>query len=383
MIDVSVVRCDDYTPAAVGAALDAVLAPLDGLAWVKEGMTVGIKANLVHASRPEKAAVTHPVVLAELTRRLVARGATVIVGDSPGGLYNAAALHNVYRVCGMQAVEEAGGKLNQNFSQETVEFAEGMVLKSFPYTSWLRDVDAVIDVCKLKTHGMMGFSGAAKNLFGVIPGTSKPEYHYRYPNHADFARLMIDLNDYVKPTLAICDAVVGMEGNGPTGGTPRQIGCLLASFSTHKLDLAAASIIGLGRCDVPTLVAAHERGYIPDSVDDLVIEGDLKSFYISDYQNVAINESLLFSAGGHRGIKRLMWAVAEKVLITRPDVHKDLCIGCGKCKELCPAKTITIEKKKAKIHKKACIRCFCCQEFCPVSAIKVKRTALARLASKM
>ena len=32
--------------------------------------------------------------------------------------------------------------------------------------------DAIIDFCKLKSHGMMTMSAAVKNLFGTIPGTS-------------------------------------------------------------------------------------------------------------------------------------------------------------------------------------------------------------------
>ncbi|MBO7150932.1 MAG: DUF362 domain-containing protein, partial [Clostridia bacterium] len=240
MFDVSIFPCDSYEKETVKKALVSVLEPLGGLDFIKEGMTVCIKANLVHASKPEKAVVSHPVVVTELTKLLMERGAKVIVGDSPGGLYNAATMRSVYNSTGMTAVEEAGGTLNRDFSQENISYPEGKVLKQFPFTSWLKQADVIIDVCKLKTHGMMGMSCAAKNLFGVIPGTAKPEFHFRYPNHADFARMILDIDDYVAPILSICDAVVGMEGNGPTAGVPRQIGCLLASKSMHKLDLAAA-----------------------------------------------------------------------------------------------------------------------------------------------
>ncbi|MBQ3988155.1 MAG: DUF362 domain-containing protein, partial [Ruminococcus sp.] len=53
--------------------------------------------------------------------------------------------------------------------------------------------------------------------------------------------------------LCLCDAVIGMEGNGPTQGTPRPIGCLLASKNGHALDAVAAGLIGLRTQDVPTL----------------------------------------------------------------------------------------------------------------------------------
>lgn len=383
MFDVSIYPCDCYEKEAVKDALVAVLEPIGGLDFIKEGMTVAIKANLVHASKPEKAVVAHPVLVSELTKLLLERGAKVIVGDSPGGLYNAAVLRSVYHSTGMTAVEEAGGLLNRDFSQEEVSYPEGQVLKKFPFTSWLRQADVIINVCKLKTHGMMGMSCAAKNLFGVIPGTAKPEFHFRYPNHADFARMILDIDDYVAPSLAICDAVVGMEGNGPTAGVPRQIGCLLASKSMHKLDLAAAKIIGLTKENVPTLEAAYERGYIPEVAEDLSIAGDINAFLISDFDNIATDESGLFQPKKNKGFKRLVWTIAEKALASKPKVEKKDCIGCGKCRDLCPAKAIVIKHKKAVIYRKDCIRCFCCQEFCPVSAMVVKRTALAKIVTKL
>ena len=382
MYDVSIIPCPDYDAARLRAALEEGFSPFGGFSFVRPGMTVCIKANLVHASKPEKAAVTHPALLAELTRLLVERGAEVIVGDSPGGLYNATALRNVYRTCGMEAVEAAGGKLNDDFSTETVTFEKGAILHEFLYTAWLKKADVIIDACKLKTHGMMGMSGAAKNLFGVVPGLTKPEYHYRYPDHADFARMIVDLDDYVAPVFSVCDAVTGMEGNGPTGGTPRSIGCILVSPSPHKLDLLAAHLIGLTPAKVPTLEAARERGYIPDTAEELSVYGEVTPFLLTDYQNVADDRKRLCIAQDYHGIKRVAWSVAEYVLAARPDIHRDKCIGCGKCRDLCPAHAITVKKGKAGISRKHCIRCFCCQEFCPLSAITVRRSAFSRRFNK-
>ena len=370
MTDVSIVPCADYETSNLRNALIQAFAPFGGFSMIKSGMTVAIKTNLVHASKPEKAAITHPALLAELTRLLVEAGAKVIVGDSPGGLYTAGAMANVYRICKMDAVIEAGGELNQDFSQEVVDFPEGKVAKSFPYTSWLNQADIVFNLCKLKTHGMMGMSCAAKNLFGVVPGFSKPEFHYRYPNHLDFASMLLDLGDYVKPTFSVCDAIWGMEGNGPTGGTPRHIGCIMVSPSRHKLDLLAATLIGLAPNDVPTLGIAVERGLAPKNVEDLNICGNYKPFIVEDFQLISTNEATMFSTKNSKGFKKLVWFVAEKALASRPMVNVKQCIGCKKCAELCPAHTIIIYNGKARIHKKDCIRCFCCQEFCPVSAIR-------------
>lgn len=379
MTDVSIIPCPDYEAEHIRQALIEGFAPFGGFGMIKEGMTVAIKTNLVHASKPEKAAITHPALVAELTRLLVQAGAKVIVGDSPGGLYTSAAMANVYRVCKMDAIVNAGGELNQDFSQETVEFPEATVAKSFPFTSWLHKADMIFDLCKLKTHGMMGMSCATKNLFGVVPGFSKPEFHYRYQNHLDFANMILDLGAYVKPAFSVCDAVWGMEGNGPTGGTPRHIGCIMVSPSTHKLDLLAAKLIGLSPEDVPTLGLAVEKGLAPRRVEDMEIYGDYTPFLMDDYRLIQTGEATMFSTKNSRGLKKVVWFVAEKALASRPMVSQSQCVGCGKCAELCPAHAISIVKGKAKITKKSCIRCFCCQEFCPISAITVHRTAIAKI----
>lgn len=377
-IDVSTIPCPDYSEDEVRKALMAVLAPLGGLDWVSEGMKIGIKANLVSCMKPEEGATTHPTLICELVKMIRERGGEVIIGDSPGGLYTAQYLNKVYEVTGMNKAEELGARLNRNFESTHAEYDGAAVLKSFTYTSWLDECDEIINFCKLKTHGMIGMSAAAKNIFGVIPGTMKPEYHYRFPNLQDFSRMIVDLDEYFKPRLCIVDAIEGMEGNGPTKGNVRHIGLLLASRSPHKLDMVCADIIGLGMSDLPTLMAAKERGLIPESIGDLKISGAYAEQKITDYKNVNVRNSMLFDKN-NKALRIIMGSVLQ----SRPKLRRSECIGCGKCGNMCPAKAIVINgKKKAVIDRDKCIRCFCCQEFCPVGAMKVYRTPIARILSK-
>ena len=182
MPDVSVAACAAYTPEVCERALTEVLAPLGGLEWVRPGMRVVIKANLVAAMKPDAAATTHPTLLAALTRLLKRRGAAVVIGDSPGNRFTSSVLEHVYRVTGLAEAEAAGAELNRNFDQKEASFPEAFVARRFSYTAYLDDADAIISFCKLKSHGMMSLSAATKNLFGVVPGTTKPEYHFRYPD---------------------------------------------------------------------------------------------------------------------------------------------------------------------------------------------------------
>ena len=377
---VSVIPLGEYTDVEdTKLALVRLLEPIKALDMIKSGMTVVIKANLVSAMKPDEAGTTHPVLLSALTELLCEKGAKVIIGDSPGGLYNSAFVGRVYNVTGMHETEKHGAALNNDYSQVTAEFPEGKVLHSFTYTGYLDQADVIINFCKLKSHGMMGMSCAAKNMFGTVPGVIKPEYHFRFPKYEDFADMIVDLDEYFHPVLSICDAVVGMEGNGPTAGTPKKIGCLIASPSPHALDLVAAKLLGFDLAELPILNAAYLRGMIPEKVEDITVYGSLDSLTVTDFERVVERKSLQFSGDGKGVFKRLRGKLIGALLQTKPKLKKDMCVGCGVCANICPAKAIKIVKKKAVIDRKACIRCFCCQEFCPKSAMKVHRTPVAKL----
>ena len=378
-MDVSIVRCADYGEETCERALREVLVPFGGLDWVRPGMRVVIKANLVSAMKPEKAATTHPALLAALTQMLRERGANVVIGDSPGGTFAAPHLNAVYRVCGLSEAEAAGAELNRDFSQKEADLPEAHTAKHITYTGYLDGADAIISFCKLKSHGMLSLSAATKNLFGAIPGIIKPEYHYRYPDPMDFADMLIDLNEFFRPKLYLVDAVQTMEGNGPTAGTPKYMGALLAGTNPHKIDLLCAKLIGLEAKNVPTLRAAQERGLTPASAEELEVSGNAEEFVCKDF--VTVQKGTGTDFGAQKG--KLLGAAAKTVLRARPKLKRSRCVGCGVCRDTCPAHAIVIEKGKAKIDRRACIRCFCCQEFCPKGAMRVHRTWVARIAGKL
>jgi len=118
---------------------------------------------------------------------------------------------------------------------------------------------------------------------------------------------------------------------------------------------------------------------ISERVEDINLVGSISEFILDDFEHVVERRSLQFAGDGSKPMKRFFSKIVGRVLRTRPYLKKDMCVGCGICRDICPAKAIVIKNKKAKIDRKACIRCFCCQEFCPKSAMKVQRTAIARL----
>jgi len=380
MTDVTVVSCPAYEEVHLARALREALAPFGFPEAIKENMHVVIKANLVAPMRPDTAATIHPELLRVLCDMITERGAHVTIGDSAGGLFNAAYMHGVYRACGLTALESETVKLNNNFAVREVSFPEAHTAKTFSFTAYLDDADYTINVCKLKSHGMMTYSASVKNLFGVIPGTMKPEYHFRYPKAEDFANMLLDLNEYVKADLCICDAVLAMEGNGPTAGKPRMVGAIIASDSPYKLDLVGAHVVSLTEEEVATIVEAKKRGLSPESYDALTISGDMADLQVEDFEH----------ADGHRGLQfetnsvfgKLMSKAMGTVLTAKPKLYPDECIGCKKCAQICPAKAITMKNGKPVIDRKACIRCFCCQEFCPKGAMRVGRNPIAKILTR-
>ncbi len=375
--DVAVVRCKTYNVEAVKPALEEALNAVNGLDFVMPGMKIIIKPNLVSFKKPDAAATTHPALLEALVEMLLARGADVTIGDSPGGPHSLPLLNRVYAATGMDRVEKLGAKLNRNMNEKTVDFPEGKVLKNFTYTEYLDEADAIIDFCKLKSHGMLGMSAAVKNLFGTIPGLKKPEVHYKFQNDAEFADMLVDLNEYFKPRLAICDAVVGMEGNGPTAGTPRQIGAIIASKSTYYADVVGAELIGMNIDGLPTLQAAYERGFAPASSKNLRVYGDIRALTVDDFKAPPVR-GLSFMRKGN-----VLHFISKAALEHKPTLKKRLCVGCGECARMCPAKAIEMKNKKPHINREKCIRCFCCQEFCPRAAMVAHRPLAAKVLNKL
>ncbi|MBQ7095209.1 MAG: DUF362 domain-containing protein [Clostridia bacterium] len=369
MADLLFAPCKEYNKEDVKEALRGIC----DLSWVREGMKVAIKVNLITALSPDRAGTTHPVVIDAMCDLLLEQGASVVIGDSPGGVWTAAYLDYVYRATGLSALEREGVTLNRDFSVKTASHPDAKIAKSFEYTGYLDACDAIINICKLKSHGMMGMSAAVKNMFGAIPGITKPQYHYRFPDPRDFSDMILDIQSYFKPRLNVVDAIVGMEGNGPTQGTPKPLGLLLAGENPYQLDLACCMLMSIDPEKVPTVEAAIRRGLSEKDPHSLSCYQDLLPFSCKDFKIPPTTKPLTFLS--EKGVfSKLAGPLLRWLLLSRPVVRKKSCVGCKKCAEVCPAKAIEMKDHLPKIDRAACIRCFCCQELCPKGAMKVRKT---------
>jgi len=371
---VSLVRCAEYELGAVEEAVRRAIDLVGGTSrYVQPGQRVLLKPNLLRGTPPEAAVCTHPLVVAAVTRLVQEAGGIPVIGDSPGGPLTGALLRPVYQRTGMARVaEETGAELNWDVGQERVSHLDGHLVKSFEIGTYVRRVDVVISLPKLKTHGLMRLTGAVKNLFGTIPGTTKMAYHAKFPEPEQFGEMLLDLATLVRPALSLMDAVVGMDGPGPSGGDPFPIGVLIAGSDPSAVDLVAAELIGAEVEGVYTLRAATRRGLIPPRAEGLDLAGDpLTDLAVRGFRVPYARRTpgRLVSVLG-RLVKR--WMVA----VPRANAR---CVACGVCVRNCPVDAIEIRDGRARMDLKTCIRCYCCHEMCPERAIDLDMPLLGRL----
>lgn len=367
----------NYDQQTVDAAVERLFCQLPA-AQALGGKRVLLKPNLLAKHTPERAVTTHPALVRAVIRAVRRRGAaSITVADSPGGVYNPGILRSIYKVSGLTDVcREEGAALYTDCKSREVP-AKGQVVKQFTLLEPVLDCDVIINLPKLKTHMMTGLSAATKNLFGCIPGLQKAEWHMRFPDKERFGGMLVDLLCTVKPGFAILDGILAQEGDGPAGGTPRMVGIVAAAEDHLQMDLALCRMLSIRPKDVPYLNAAISRGLCPEQFDPACARGEGQLCRpIPGYRLPSSWGSVDFADKAPRAVR---WAVpaVERLLAPRPVINKSRCIGCGKCAEICPQHTITVQGK-AHIHAARCIRCFCCHEMCPVKAIDTRRSFLLK-----
>jgi uncharacterized protein (DUF362 family)/Pyruvate/2-oxoacid:ferredoxin oxidoreductase delta subunit len=372
---ISVLGCKNYDIDVLDGIIESHFKALDpdGI-LIKKGDNVAIKPNLLLKRNPNEATTTHPEFIAAIIRAVKRRGGVPIIAESPGGPYNRYNLKSVYAGCGIEAIaQREGAQLNYDVGFTEVVSEDAKVCHSLNIIDPILRADVVISAAKLKTHAMMNYSGAVKNLFGVIPGLMKPEFHYRFPKKEDFANMLVDICERVKPAISFIDGIEGMEGNGPSGGTKRFVGVTLAGLNPHSLDLLASRLVGFTPQEVPTLGAAIERELCPKDISTLEIVGErAERFLVSFVKPESMGIDILAK------LPAFLRKPLTNALTPKPVILKPTCIGCGKCAESCPQKTISIANKKAVINYSKCIRCYCCHEMCPEKSIAIKKSLMGR-----
>jgi uncharacterized protein (DUF362 family)/Pyruvate/2-oxoacid:ferredoxin oxidoreductase delta subunit len=330
------------------------------------GKRVLLKPNMLGAFPPSMAVTTSPAFVAAVGRVFKKNGAQVAVGDSPNGVHTP---NRVWEVTGMKDI-------CQQEALETISFeASGSVeVKGRRIARAALEADLLINLPKLKTHGLTFMTLAVKNLFGCINGLQKSGLHRAFPDVRAFSREVVEIAEAVRPALSIVDGIVGMEGDGPSAGTPCPLGVIVAGQDMHRVDEACCNIVGLPPSHLETLSVAQDLGLWKDDgalemVGDAIepVEFLLPSTYTRGSRDWWIS----------RLVTRLIFGSWR----ARPAIDEVLCRRCGLCIDACPVQAMERSPDNAppNIDYDLCISCLCCHEVCPHKSIRLEQSIGLRI----
>lgn len=369
---VALLRCRDYDAGRVGKAVGSAIDEIGGIdRFVRKGDRVLLKANLLVGRPVEKAVTTHPEVVRAVVKLVKKAGGIPTIGDSP-------ALGSAVKVaskCGIADVAKAEKVEVIDFNRPVeVDNPSETKFKKFKIDQSVLDADVVINLPKLKTHGQMMLTLGVKNMFGVVPGTRKTQWHLAAgTDQMHFARMLVDLYRKVSPELTLMDGVIAMEGNGPQSGDIRKLGVVVASEDAVALDAVICEMVGLRRDRMPTAAAAEEMGVGQTRLENISVVGE-------PLEDCRVANFTLPEAGHLMGFfPPFLRDPMRNWLTTRPVLDPSLCQMCLICVKNCPAKVISARNDTLRFDLNQCIRCFCCQEMCPEGAITVDIGPLAKL----
>lgn len=374
---VSLIKCSSYSYPEIESAVRRAVELIGGIqAYVKPAMKILLKPNLLSARTPDRHVTTHPEVARAVIRLVKEAGGIPVLGDSPGG-----AVRGVERVwtetgmkklCAEEKVElvnfETSGTFEKSINHKQVPSVH---ISKVPF-----EVDGIINLPKLKTHGFLIFTAGVKNFYGVIPGLRKAEYHKHAPYPDDFGHLIAEIYQLVRGKIlfSVLDGVTAMEGNGPSSGDLRQMNLIAASADTAALDAKLIQLLGFKPSKIGTIKHLARSGAGETDPASIETVGDSPELF--DFKGFK------FPSNWHLNlVPKPLIALLGKLLWMKPEIIPELCVSCMLCVNSCPVNTITVKNGgKPFVERGACISCLCCHELCPHKAIKLQGSFLARVA---
>jgi uncharacterized protein (DUF362 family) len=221
------------------------------------GKRILLKPNLVETTDGAVHICTHPEVVRGTAEVLLKLGAErVIVGEGSGHC------RETIRVADQTGlvealVEDKIALIDLNTEDFFTKRNDGgcSKLKKLAFPSIIEKVDWIVSIAKMKTHHWAGVTLSMKNLFGLMPGII-----YGWPKNVfhcvGIKPSILDINATIRPNLAIIDGIVGMQGDGPIMGSPKNAGVLVMGRNPAAVDATAARIMEIDPLKIPYLLAA-------------------------------------------------------------------------------------------------------------------------------
>lgn len=248
---VSIVKTDESgIDEAVNKAIDLV----DGFENIKGKRKISIKPNLCTPKSAASGATTDPQIVLALIEKInsfMPCEIDVVETDN-----SKATADKTFNYLGYDALSQQFKNVhlvNLSKDKKVRVQIDGEIFSSILVPESMIFSDCLISVAKLKTHVDYLYAGVLKNQYGFL---MKPRAQY----HGFMSKILVDLNKFYKPDLAIIDGITGMEGFGPTGGTPRRVGVIIASKDPVAADAVAARVIGIKPSRIGYLKHAEKKG---------------------------------------------------------------------------------------------------------------------------
>ncbi len=371
MSKVCIERLKEYKPEHLQEKISTLIECLGGLErFVKPGETVLIKPNCLSNTDPEKGIITHPEFVAAVIRIVKKNASRIWVGDSPGfGSFSAACARN-----GLKKLAESEGAEIIDFKADSqVSLSEKLAYGSFEVDSRLVNADKIINLPKLKTHMLMHMTLCVKNMYGIIPGLKKLEFHAKVQRDREmFAKVLLDIFSIKPPVLNIIDGIVGLEGNGPgTDGIPVNSGIIVASDDAFAADHLIPKLVGIDPYSI----------YTNEAYRKYRLNGKEISYETVGFFETGIKFKEPPRESSSKGAFSNLIKIVRSNMTPVPKFIAKKCTGCKVCVNHCPVKALSYTGKKSgiKCDYEKCISCFCCHEMCPDAAIDIKRPFLSFL----
>lgn len=363
MPKVSIAKCEDYSK--VKNRIEKSLELLGGVKkFFKKGNKILLKPNISDPLPPNSASNTHPMFVKGIIEIAQKAGAEVWVGEcSAGG--GPGVTGKCLGISGIGAVIDNTNTIFRNFQEELFvpyNIPNFKVLERTDFASAIFQADMLVNLPKLKTHGLTFMTGAIKNCFGCIHPSERQYLHRNFPKREQFSQGLVDVYSFVRPPLTIMDAVVGMEGDqGPSFGNPKKIGVVIASEDGVAVDAVAATLIGYTPLAIPTIKNAYDRGIGAGDVRKIEVVGNrIKDVIVKDFKQHPLFDNKY----------RKMQGFGKSFLMI-PEITQSKCIKCGVCVNNCPVHAISMNNYPI-IDRQKCIMCYCCHETCPQGAYRLK-----------
>jgi len=357
---------DSYDIEIVQQAVESSFLKLNVEQILKNIKKVMLKVCLPTDTSPDMAKTTHPSVVRAVVNILSKYGIKCVVADSPYGSYSVSSLDKIYYNTGMlEVANQTNCVLNHNLKICNIETPNGVATKKITLIDVVNDVDAVINISKLKMDDNFGFWGATSNLFGLVPGDVKVRVLNGLSTLKDFYNYNLDLYSAIenKLLLNIVDGVVAMEAEN----TPRMLSCLAVGESCFSVDEALLEVLDINK-EKTILNQADKRGMFNLNKVKILSNKPISEIKVEDFALVDFDEKTLLHKNENERKKYYMRN--QK----RVEISKNKCKGCGICTKICPTKALVMKYDKngelyTTIDYEKCIFCYKCVTACPYKVV--------------